>query len=196
LEGTRHVNMALIAKLIPNYFFNPKEYPHIDRLNGSENDDFLFNQGITKGYGKIQFHDYNIAYNSKDLANINIFQEQIEAYKEFLMVSGADLMKQMKDFDFLLAVGEIFTLVAFGQLIIESAEISKISDAMLNQMFDVYVRDFSKYAVNLYSKMSTTEVQQEKCLKMVKKPVVDNEEYEEVLQKEVYSLIDEYEMNK
>jgi acyl-CoA dehydrogenase len=32
--------------------------------------------------------------------------EQIEAYKEYLMVSGQNLMKQMRDFDYLLAVGE------------------------------------------------------------------------------------------
>ncbi|MCP4137167.1 MAG: acyl-CoA dehydrogenase [bacterium] len=194
LEGTRHVNMALIAKLIPNYFFNPGEFPEIDRLTGTENDDFLFNQGPTKGYGKVQFHDFNIAYGSVDLPNINVFKEQIEVFKQYLVVSGAGLMKQMMDFDYLLAVGEIFTLVAFGQLIIESAKIEKISDDMLNQMFDVYVRDFSKYALNLYSKSSGTDAQQEKCLAMIKKPVVDEEQYEKVLQEDVYTLVDAYEM--
>jgi len=108
LEGTRHVNMALIAKLLPNFFFNPKEYPVIPRLNGPENDDYLFQQGTTRGYGKIQFHDYNIAYNSVDLPNINVFKEQIKAFVDWLMISGMALKDQMmNDFDFLRVNAEI-----------------------------------------------------------------------------------------
>jgi len=195
LEGTRHVNMALIAKLIPNYFFNPKEYPEVGRRNGAENDDFLFNQGPTKGYGKIQFHDYNIAYKSKDLPNINVFREQIESFKAYLIASGAGLMQQMMDFDYLLAVGEIFSLVAYGQLIIESAAMEKIDDSLLNQMFDVYVRDFSRYAMTLASKPSNTPEQRAACEKCYKYPVANQEEYEAVLEKDVYSLIDAYVQN-
>ena len=58
------------------------------------------------------------------------------------MVSGQDLAKQMMEFDYLLAVGELFTMVAYGQLIIESANIEGISDSVINQMFDLFVRDF------------------------------------------------------
>ncbi len=195
LEGTRHVNMALIAKLIPNYFFNPGKFPEIGRRNGPENDDFLFKQGPTKGYGKVQFHDYNIAYSSRDLPNIKVFREQIEAYKEYLLVSGAGLMQQMMDFDYLLAVGEIFTLVAYGQLIIESANMEKIEDSVLNQMFDVYVRDFSRYAMTLASKPSTTPEQRKACEKAYKYPVANNEEYEKVIKEHVYTLVDAYVQN-
>jgi len=196
LEGTRHVNMALIAKLIPNYFFNPKEYDEIPRRDDGANDDFLFNQGPTRGYGKIQFHDYNIAYKSKDLPNIRLMLEQIEAFKEYLVVSGKDLMNQMMDFDYLLAVGEIFTLVAYGQLIIESAAMENLDDGLLNQIFDVFVRDFTQYAITLHSKPSNSDAQLEKCLKMIKRPVPDAEEYARVLDEHVYSLIDAYEMNE
>ncbi len=31
LEGTVHVNMALIVKFMANFFFNPKEYPEVPR---------------------------------------------------------------------------------------------------------------------------------------------------------------------
>ncbi len=195
LEGTRHVNMALIAKLIPNYFFNPGKFPEVGRRNGAENDDFLFNQGPTKGYGKVQFHDYNIAYSSRDLPNIKVFREQIEAYKEYLLVSGAGLMQQMMDFDYLLAVGEIFTLVAYGQLIIESANMEKVEDSVLNQMFDVYVRDFSRYAMALASKPSNTPEQRKACEKAYKYPVANTEEYEKVIKEHVYTLVDAYVQN-
>ena len=162
----------------------------------TENDDYLFDQGPTKGYAKIQFHDFRKTYATKNLPNIEIFKEQIKAYEEFLMASGMELGDQMiNDFDFLLAVGEIFTLVAYGQLIVESAAIEKIDDDLLDQIFDFMVRDFSKYALDIYSKNSATEKQQAICLKMIKKPVKNMERFEKVLKEHVYSLVDTYHMN-
>jgi acyl-CoA dehydrogenase len=196
LEGTRHVNMALIVKLIPSYMFMPAEFEEIGRITDNRNDDFMFNQGRTRAYAKTKFHDFNIAYNTvAHLPNVKVYMEQIEAYKEYLMVSGPDLGKQMMDFDYLLAVGELFTMVAYGQLIIESAKIEGISDEIMNQMFDLFVRDFSAYAVELYGKPINTDVQLEKIMKMIKRPVPNQVEFEKVLNEEVYSLVDVYEQN-
>lgn len=196
LEGTRHVNMALIAKLIPSYMFMPAPFEEIGRITDNRNDDFLFNQGKTRGYAKTKFHDFNIAYNSlAHLPNVQVFMEQIKAYQEYLIVSGEGLGKQMLDFDYLLAVGELFTMVAYGQLIIESAKIEGISDEVMNQMFDLFIRDFSTYAVGLYGKPLNTEAQLEKILKMIRRPIPNVEEFEKVLNEEVYSLVDEYVQN-
>lgn len=196
LEGTRHVNMALIIKLIPSYMFMPAEFEEVGRITDNRSDDFLFRQGRTRGYAKTKFHDYNIAYNSvAHLPNVKVFMEQIKAYKEFLLVSGPDLAKQMQDFDYLLSVGELFTMVAYGQLIIESAKIEGISDEVLNQMFDLFIRDFSAYAVELYGKPINTDAQLEKILKMIKRPVPNQAEFEKVLNEEVYSLVDAYIQN-
>ena len=124
LEGTRHVNMALIAKLIPSYMFMPGEFEEVGRITDNRDDTFLFNQGRTRGYAKTKFHDYMIAYNSlAHLPNVQVFIEQINAYKNYLMVSGPNLAKQMEDFDYLLAVGELFTMVAYGQLIMKAPKL-------------------------------------------------------------------------
>lgn len=196
LEGTRHVNMALIAKLIPGYMFMPHPFEEFGRITDNRNDDFLFRQGPTKGYAKTKFHDYHIAYNSlSHLPNVKIFMDQIETFREYLMVSGENLAKQMNDFDYLLAVGELFTMVAYGQLIIESAKIEGISDEIMNQMFDLFVRDFSAYAVNLYGKPINTDAQLEKIMNMIKRPVPNQAEFEKVLNEEVYSLVDAYRQN-
>lgn len=196
LEGTRHVNMALIVKLIPSYFFNPGEFDDVPRLNGAEDDTYLFKQGPTRGYAKTQFHNYKKAYDSKDLPNINIFKEQIKAYEEFLIASGLELKDQMmNDFDYLLAVGELFTLVAYGQLIIESAAMENVDDAVLDQIFDFMVRDFADFGLELYSKPSSTKGQQDACMKMLKRPDANQERFDSVLDNHVYSLIDAYEMN-
>jgi acyl-CoA dehydrogenase len=194
LEGTVHVNMALIIKFMSNYFFNPAEFPRISKRDGLENDDFLFNQGPTKGLGKIQFHDYNIAYNSAQLPNVQVFKEQIEAFKEFL-VHATPTKEQAMDLDFLLTLGELFTLVPYGQLILEEKKIDDVEDEVIDQIFDVLVRDFSKHALQLYSKTSSTSRQMELCLKMIRKPVVDSARFGRVLENHIYSLKGVYTMN-
>jgi len=194
LEGTVHVNMALIIKFMANYFFNPDEFPDIPKRDDLDNDEFLFNQGPTKGLGGIRFHDYNLAYNSIELPNVNIFKSQIEVLKEFLIKATPD-KEQAKDIDFLLALGELFTLVAYGQLLIEKAKIDNIEDDLMDQIFDFMVRDFSKFALQLYSKASSTDQQMEYCMKMIKKPVVDEERFSKVWNDFVYVLKDTYEMS-
>ncbi len=196
LEGTVHVNMALIIKFMPNYFFNPGTFPEVPQRRDAANDDFLFNQGPTKGLGKLQFHDYNIAYNSVDLPNVNVFKEQIAVFKDFMMASMATMKEQSNDIDFLLNVGELFTLVAYGQLILENKKIYGIDDEIIDQIFDFMVRDMSKFALTIYGKAITSEKQQELCLKMLRRPVVNKERYERVLKNYVYALADTYRMNE
>jgi acyl-CoA dehydrogenase len=193
LEGTVHVNMALIIKFMPNFFFNPAEYPEIPVRSDPKNDDFMFHQGLTKGLGKTQFHDYTIAYGNVDLKNVNIFKEQIEALKEFLMTAPPNA-EQAKNIDFLLSLGELFTLVAYGQLLLEKYKMQGLEDDLMEQIFDFMVRDFSKFALQIYSKPDSTDQQMALCLKMIKKPVVDNERFERFWESHVFALKDSYEM--
>jgi len=105
-------------------------------------------------------------------------------------------VEQQKDMDFMLSgIGEIFSLIVYSHLIIENAKIYDIDEATIDQIFDFLVRDFSKYALNLYNKSSTTPEQMEWCLKMIKKPNVDPERFGKVWSI-VHSLKDAYEMNE
>ncbi|NLV66383.1 MAG: acyl-CoA dehydrogenase [Spirochaetes bacterium] len=194
LEGTVHVNMALVVKFMTNYFFNPGQFPEIPAVTDDRNDSFLLNQGPTSGLSKIQFHDYNIAYNSKDLPNINILKKQITVFKEFL-AKATPTKAQSSDIDYLLAIGELMTVVAYGQLIIENANIQKVEDDVLDMIFDVLVRDFSKYAVQLYQKKSNSPEQLAYCMKMIMNPVPDMEKFMRVWEKWVYPMKSEYKMN-
>ena len=194
LEGTVHVNIALIVKFMANYFFFPGEYPMVATQNMARNDDFLFDQGPAKGLGKIQFDDYNLAFNLFDLPNIAVFKEQIATFKDMLAMATPNEAQQ-KDTDFLMALGELFTLVVYGQLVLENAKIYEVGDALVDQIFDFMVRDFSKFALQLYSKTSTTAEQMEFCTKMIRKPLANESRYLSVWKDQVLSLPDEYEMN-
>jgi len=193
LEGTVHVNIALIIKFMPNYFFNPKDYPPLPQQDQPAHDAFLFNQGPTRGLGKIQFHDYNLAFEGVDLPNVNIFQEQVAVFRESL-VMGAPTEAQQKDVDFLMTAGELFALVVYAQLILEVAETYGIDDDLLDQIFDFMVRDFSGFALELHNKSSSTPAQMDYCLKMVRKPAVDEARYLRAWE-QVHGLNGVYEMN-
>ena len=194
LEGTVHVNMALIIKFMANYFFHPDTFPEIPKRDDPVNDDFLFDQGPTRGLGKIRFHDYKIAYDSIDLPNVNRFKEQIEVLREFLMTAAPD-KEQGKDIDFLLNLGELFTLVAYGQLIIEKCRMEQVEEDLVDQIFDFMIRDFSKFALQIYSKPGATEAQMALCMKMIKKPAANRARFQNIWENHVYALKDSYEMN-
>jgi len=193
LEGTVHVNMALIIKFMPNYFFNPGDFPVIGKRMDAANDDFLFEQGPTRGLGKIQFHDYNTAYAKSGPPNVEVFKKQTEVLKEMLLAAppGAE---HIKDIGWLLTLGELFTLVAYGQLILENSEIYGLDDALVDQIFDFMVRDFSGYALELYQKPNSTDVQMGLCTRMIMKPVFDGSRFGRVLE-EAYSLRGRYRWN-
>lgn len=194
LEGTVHVNIALIIKFLQNYLFNPTQYDEIPQRNDAEDDTFLFNQGPARGLAEIRFHDYQKAFDLFDLPNLTVFKEQVNTFKESLVMAPAS-KEQMKDIDVMLTIGEMFTLVPYAQLILENAKIYEIDELLLDQIFDFIVRDFSKYALELHNKPSSTEKQMEYCRKLIRKPIVNNQRYETVWTKYVYALKGEYEMN-
>ncbi len=194
LEGTVHVNMALIVKFMKNYFFAAKEYEDVPQRLDAADDSFLFNQGPTRGLSKIQFHDYSAAYDSYDLPNLSIFKEQIALFKEALVMAPATA-EQSKDIDFLLTTGELFTLVVYGQLILENAAIYEIPIEVLDQIFDFMIRDFSAYALEFHNKPSSTEAQMDYARRMIRKPFVDDLRYQKVWEEHVFTMRGQYEMN-
>ena len=194
LEGTVHVNIALIVKFMPNYFFNPAIYPPVPRRPDPQDDIFLWNQGPARGLGQIRFNDFGIAFEGFDLPNVNLFKEQTSILQEFLATATPDEVQQ-KDVDFLLALGELFALVVYAQLILENTRIYEVDvgDDLLEHIFDCLVRDFSKHALQLYSKPSSSKRQMELCLGMLRKPVFDAGRFGRVWE-QVHALRDAYEL--
>jgi acyl-CoA dehydrogenase len=197
LEGTVHVNIQLIRKFMRNYFFNPAEYPPVAPDLSEKDDLFLFNQGPTKGLGKIQFHDYKPVFEAnKGLPNVAAFMKQIAIFREMLERAGPDEAQDM-DPSWSLPLGEMFSIVVYGQLILEQASISGTDSDILNQMFDFMVRDFARFAMQIYGNHSSKDAQRDYCVKiMLIKAVPDSEQYNRVWQQYVSVLNGEYAMNE
>ncbi|NKS81797.1 acyl-CoA dehydrogenase [Rhodococcus hoagii] len=183
LEGTVHVNVALILKFMPNYLFAPAEYPEVGTRTDATDDDFFWRQGPARGSGKVQFHDWTRAYvEHGDIPDVARFHEQALAFRELLATAGPD-EAQLADLDFLLTLGHLFELVVYGQLILEQADIVGLDRDLLEQIFDVLIRDFSGHAVALHGKPSSTQAQQEWALGVIRKPVVDAARFDRVWEK-------------
>ena len=110
-------------------------------------------------------------------------------------MTAAPDKEQGKDIDFLLNLGELFTLVAYGQLIIEKCRMEQVEEDLLDQIFDFMIRDFSKFALQIYSKPGATEAQMALCMKMIKKPAANRDRFLNIWENHVYCLKDSYEMN-
>ena len=191
LEGTVHVNVALMLKFMPAYMFSPTDYPDVGTRTEPVDDSFFFAQGPARGASSVRFHDWNPLYSKHSaIPNVGRFYEQAQAFRSFLQDCAPDEAQQ-KDLDFLLVVGHLFSLVVYGHLVLEQAD--EISPEMMDQIFDFQIRDFSGYAVALYGKPSSSAAQQQWALDAIRKPVVDATRFEKVWN-EVASYDGRYEM--
>jgi acyl-CoA dehydrogenase len=168
--------------------------PEVARRRDSADDDFLFHQGPAGGLAKVRFADWRTAYDEfTQVPNVAVFREQADGLVELVTTAGPDA-DQSGDLDLLLALGELFTLVVYGQLILEQASLTGLDRDVVDQVFDVLVRDFSAYAVDLHGKASSTTAQQLWALEHVRKPSADTDRYDRVWQ-QVRDLSGAYEMH-
>ncbi|MER5866025.1 acyl-CoA dehydrogenase family protein [Kitasatospora sp. NPDC002040] len=175
LEGTVHVNLALILKFMANYLFAPAEYAPVPTRLDPADDAFLFQQGPARGLGAIRFHDWRTAYDAHaHLPNVARFREQADGLCA-LLLSHAPTEAQQQDLDFLLEIGQLFALVVYGHLVLEQAELTGTDADVLDGVFDFLVRDFSAHATELHGKTSTSEEQAAWALAQVRRPVADAE---------------------
>ena len=190
LEGTEHVNMALVIKFMRNYFFDPTPYPAIPKRDDPADDAYIFEQK-TGGLAKVKFPDYRLAYNGVDVANAGVFQEQIELFKKFL-VQTTPTDEQVKNIDYMLAVGELFTMIVYAQLCLEATRIYPIDAGLLDQIFNFIVRDFSHYALELLCKFINTPDQERNIRQMIVKPIINPAQSRRVWQEHVLSCGGQY----
>ena len=193
LEGTEHVNMALIIKFIKNYFFGPVNHPDVPRRTDPADDTYLFHQ-FTGKLGQVRFPSYRIAYQGVDLPNVLLFSEQVETFRQ-LLVQAPPTEPQARNVDYMLAAGELFTLIAYAQLILENAKLYGIDDDLLDAIFSVIVKDYSAYALNMVLEYDNTEDQEQLFRAMIRKPVRDAERMARIWSDHVAPLAGSYEMS-
>lgn len=214
LEGTVHVNIALVLKFLPAYLGvahgAAQEYPEIPVRQDAADDSYLFQQGPARGLGKIRFSDWRPSFERfAHLPNVATLIKQMTEFGNLVMTAPPS-EEQQKDLDFLQVIGQLFTQIVYAQLVCESAgmaldggpaekregsvsDLSDLTEAHIDRIFSVFVQDFSEFAVELHGQASASEAQREASLKLIAAPAV-NEEAEEAFVSEVLSYDSAYVM--
>ncbi|NLW77867.1 MAG: acyl-CoA dehydrogenase [Ruminococcaceae bacterium] len=158
LEGTAHVNLALVTKFMHNYFFNPVDtYPEIGIVSEEKEDANIFKQTIG-GLGKVRFPDYRKAYAGVELPNVKIFMKQVDAFRALLEKDPPD-EKLVKNMDYMLNYAEIFTMIVYAQLVLEGAKLQDVEDELIDQIFALFIKDTGKFALTQLSTQENSATQ-------------------------------------
>ena len=212
LEGTVHVNIALVLKFMPRYLGAAhgaaQDYPEVPVRQDAADDAYLFHQGPAKGLGSIGFNDWRPSFDRfAHLPNVALFREQIDAFTQ-LVLTAPPTAAQQKDLDFLQVLGQLFTQIVYAQLILESAalamdhgqtrsgsvsDLSDLTEAHVDRMVAVFVNDMAARAVELHGQASATEAQSTAALTVIRKPVIETAA-ENAFVSEVLSYSGAYEM--
>ena len=212
LEGTVHVNIALVLKFLPRYLGAAhgaaQDYPAVPVRQDAADDAYLFHQGPAKGLGAIGFSDWRPAFTRfAHLPNVAVFVEQIEAFTQ-LVTTAPPTDAQQRDLDYLQVLGQLFTQIVYAQLILESAalaidagqtrpgsvsDLTDLTEAHIDRIVAVFVRDMADQAVELHGQASATEAQSAAALAIVRRPVIEPEA-ETAFVSEVLSYSGVYEM--
>jgi acyl-CoA dehydrogenase len=180
LEGTVAVNLGLVLKFMPAYLFMPEEMPDVPTRQDAADDPFLFNQGPARGLGKVRFQDWKKPYAAaQSIPNVGLFLEQAEAFCDLLATAAPDA-EQQKDLDFLLSLGDIFTLIVYGQLILEQAALLDLDTDIVDTIFEVLVRDFTANAITMHGKAGANDAQRAWAVDAVRAPITSTDRFDTV----------------
>ncbi|MBJ7347862.1 MAG: acyl-CoA dehydrogenase [Thermoleophilaceae bacterium] len=194
LEGTVHLNLALALKFLPNYLFGEEALEAPPTRLDAADDEFLFRQGPTRGLGKISFPDWRPVFDAfADVPNVARFREQADGLLTLVQTAPLTAEQMTGDLDFQQCFAQLFTLVPYGQLILEQAQLTDTPADIVDLIFESLVRDFSVLATDLHGKASSTPEQQQWVLDHIRKPVIDEARSDRVYA-EIRALADAYVM--
>lgn len=150
------------------------------RRRDTADDTYLWNQGPAQGLDKVTFHDWRAVYAEwSHLPNVKLLLEQVDAFQSLLGAAPLD-KKQMRDLDLLLVIGDIFTTVAYGDLILQQSKIWNVDNDLVDSIFEVLVGDVSAHAVTLVRKPSLTTAQVKAANAIQRRPAFDAERTDRV----------------
>lgn len=182
LEGTAHVNMSLVLKFMQNYFFDNIDIAEIPIREDLVDDSNIFKQTMG-GLKFVKFADYKKAYKNIESSNVKIFFEQIEIFKN--MLSKAKIEESLaKNMDYMLGIGDIFTVIVYAQLVLEGAKLNDIDNELIDQIFALFIKDINKYALAQLNAHNNQEVIEKSLKELIFKSPLKDKEKDELFWKE------------
>jgi len=155
VEGSTHVNLAVIARFITRYFSRfDSRLPDPESLiaNGKTvgENPFLM-EARTGSLNSIGFPDYLLAYQPLlSIPNVRSFAQQARAFQRVIWAARA-IRLPLADAEIALILGQFVATIVYGQLISENVVRLSVPPPMVNSIFHVLVNDLSAAAMMLAS---------------------------------------------
>ena len=163
LEGSTHINYGLTNIFLKKYFFEAKDISTPAFHESTPENDYIFHSQ-TGGLSKVIFPDYEQAYKGlSSVANVQIFKDQLSAFKVFLLALGAfeafeKALKQSlksgehtQDAEMIMELGKLFCTIVYGQLIAEQALRMKLDERLISLLFHQLIEDLNIHAIKIAS---------------------------------------------
>jgi len=174
LEGSRHINLGLAAGFLPRYFDRPDstlaEPPSLIGGEVSSRENVYLMEAPTGATHAIAFRPHLDAYRPlMSLPNVALFASQVETFREVTRRSrdhnadSADLYTTMTQ-------GQLFSTIAFGQLVAEDLSHLDMPGSMTSAIFSGLVEDLSALALQLAAIPGFDNATREGILRMVAVP--------------------------
>jgi acyl-CoA dehydrogenase len=158
-----------LHKFMANYMLRPTLLPEVP-VRAAGEDVFVIRSSRPASYRELRVHDWRAAYGDvAEVANVSLLAQQAEGLCELLEHAPLSAVQQ-QDLDFLEALRRMFTVVVYGQLVLEQARTIALHEAVLDQIFEALVADFSGYAVALQSQPLADAKQRQLSLAQVRRP--------------------------
>jgi hypothetical protein len=151
------------SELHKKYFFEAKDVATPPFHESTPENDYIFHSQ-TGGLSKVVFPDYEHAYKGlSSVANVQIFKDQLSAFKVFLLALGAfeafeKALKQSlksgehtQDAEMIMELGKLFCTIVYGQLIAEQAVRMKLDERLTSLLFHQLIEDLNIHAIKIAS---------------------------------------------
>ena len=159
LEGTVHVNIALIVKFMKNYFFAPAPFPPVPRRDDAADDAFLWDQGPAKRPREDPLPRLRRRSSPPGASPTWPSSGSRSPPSGSSSSRATPTEEQAKDVDFLLARRRALharRLRPARPRERGAPRRRRVDGDIVDQIFDVLVRDFSRHAVDLHGRAGTT----------------------------------------
>ena len=147
LEGSTHINFLLAAQFIGAYFANPEgavPLPGSVSLGQTSSDENPYWTAARDRNAKtVRFASFPSAYEPlRALPNVALFLQQVESFARLVRGVPPDSILQVP-------FGRCFSVIAYGQLVAESAVLVGTSPAVVSVIFHALIADLTAECLGL-----------------------------------------------
>jgi acyl-CoA dehydrogenase len=180
LEGSTHINLALIAQFISAYFSRKKvdlaSPPSLVAHEAPSTENAYLMTARAGSINSVAFHPYGKTFSAmSSIPNVRIFRRQANAFALFLR-TGETRQTLVSDLEISLQAGQCLATIAYAQLIAEHAVIQRTPPPLTSLIFDALVADLSAVARTLASLPKLRPAQKvliERCIAVAKTATPD-----------------------